>query len=273
MSAPDARVLFLGVDQELADKAAAESRRDGVDARVEPDVSKLEECCSGQWPDAVVVDVSHTGEGETVRLFRWLRLAARLPFIAITAPHQLDARLAALEMRAEDHAVAPVSPRELAARLDVVVARRDGSHALRPRGDLVLDRDAHHAIRRGTVVPLTPNELEILGALVEHSNRVVPKTELSERIGARTANAVEAHVSSLRRKLHEIGPPLIFTAHGEGYVLRPVPSEDSRRLALVADRERILREREDVINRREKILRELEARTRDLAGPGRARRE
>jgi two-component system OmpR family response regulator len=273
MSVPDRRVLFIGVSRELANQAAAAVHHHRVDAQVEPELSKLEERCSRQWPDAVVTDVSRVDDAEIVRLFRWMRLAARLPFIAITAPHQLDARLTALEMRAQDHAVDPVSSRELAARLDAVLARRDGAYAFGPRGDLTLDREAHHAIRRGTVVPLTPNEIAILAALIEHSNHVVRKTDLANHIGAHTANAVEAHVSSLRRKLHEIGPPLIHTAHGEGYLFRPVPSEDSRRLQLVADRERILREREEVINRREKILRDLEARTRDLGGSGRIPRE
>lgn len=80
-------------------------------------------------------------------------------------------------------------------------------------------------------------------------------------------------MSSLRRKLHEIGPPLIYTAYGEGYLLRPVPSDELRQLALVADRERILREREEVINRREKLLEELAVPTREPGGSGRAHRE
>ena len=41
---------------------------------------------------------------------------------------------------------------------------------------------------------------------------------------ARSQNVVEANVSSLRRKLHALGPPVIHTLHRAGYIFRPVRS-------------------------------------------------
>ena len=46
---------------------------------------------------------------------------------------------------------------------------------------------------------------------------------------ARSQNIVEANVSSLRRKLHALGPPVIHTLHRAGYVFRPVPSPSESR--------------------------------------------
>ena len=76
----------------------------------------------------------------------------------------------------------------------------------------------------------TPREVGLLLALIEQSEHPVTKRELLVAVWGeevRSQNVVEANVSSLRRKLHALGPPVIHTLHGAGYVFRPV-AEPSR---------------------------------------------
>ena len=86
--------------------------------------------------------------------------------------------------------------------------------------------------RGGELVPLTPTEYGLLRFLLGNAGHVVSKAQILDHawpydfVG--DANVVETYVSYLRRKLHRLGPPLIHTVRGRGYVLRaaarrPVP--------------------------------------------------
>ena len=73
---------------------------------------------------------------------------------------------------------------------------------------------------RGVPVPVTALEYRLLSYLMHHRDRVVPPTELLEHLygddDAREANALEAVVTRLRRKL---GADIIGTRRGFGYFL------------------------------------------------------
>jgi DNA-binding winged helix-turn-helix (wHTH) protein len=152
--------------------------------------------------------------------------------------------------------VAPVDVRELEARI-LALVRRLSRLAVHIVGDLAVDRRARRVVRRGQTITLTPNELAVLERLLVMAGRVVSKRELMDAMGtaARSTNAVEVHVSSLRRKLARAGPPLIHTVHAEGYVIRPLPSFDlTQRAELLEARERLLRQREEAMAERDRIL-------------------
>jgi len=180
----------------------------------------------------------------------------------ITDPADVDARVRAITLRAED-AVAPADPREVVARVAVLARRsRMRMPERRPLGDLTVDHDGRRVTRRGGSAALTQRELQVLEVLIARAGRVVSKDELLDEVWAgkpRSLNAVEAQISALRRKLHELGPAIIHTAHGEGYVFRPaVEAEPRQRSHLILERERIVREREEAVARRAKLLRQLE---------------
>lgn len=72
----------------------------------------------------------------------------------------------------------------------------------------------------GVPVALSPLEYRLVAYLLHHKGRVVPATELLEHLygddDAREANALEAVVTRLRRKL---GPEVIETRRGFGYLI------------------------------------------------------
>jgi two-component system, OmpR family, response regulator len=90
-------------------------------------------------------------------------------------------------------------------------------------GDLVLDEERWTVHRAGTPVDLSPTEFRLLACLMRHQGTVVSKTQLLRSVwgGDRVqSQVVETYVSYLRRKLGRLGPPLIHTCRGAGYVLR-----------------------------------------------------
>ena len=91
-------------------------------------------------------------------------------------------------------------------------------------GDLVLDESRWTVHRAGTLVDLSPTEFRLLACLLRHQGSVLTRAELLESVWGRgytgQSQVVETYVSYLRRKLHRLGPALIHTRRGVGYLLR-----------------------------------------------------
>ena len=91
-------------------------------------------------------------------------------------------------------------------------------------GDLVLDEVRWTVHRAGTPVDLSPTEFRLLACLMRHQGTVVSRTQLLRSVWGwgytGQSQVVETYVSYLRRKLGRLGPPLIHTCRGAGYMLR-----------------------------------------------------
>jgi two-component system OmpR family response regulator len=108
--------------------------------------------------------------------------------------------------------------------------RRSEQRALRA-GDLVLDEARWTVHRAGRQVDLSPTEFRLLAYLMRNQGQVLTRAQLLENVWgcARSAQSqiVETYVSYLRRKLDALGPRLIHTRRGVGYLLRPAEGAHS----------------------------------------------
>jgi DNA-binding response OmpR family regulator len=90
-------------------------------------------------------------------------------------------------------------------------------------GDLVLDEARWTVHRDGTLVDLSPTEFRLLACLLRDQGSVLSRTQLLQQVWGRgyagRPQVVETYVSYLRRKLHRLGPPLIHTRRGAGYLI------------------------------------------------------
>jgi len=101
---------------------------------------------------------------------------------------------------------------------------RNEQHTLRS-GDVELDESRWTVHRAGTPVGLSPTEFRLLAYLMRNQGRVLTRAQLLENVWGWNApgqsQIVETYVSYLRRKLDALGPRLIHTRRGVGYMLRP----------------------------------------------------
>ncbi len=139
--------------------------------------------------------------------------------LVLTARDRLHERIEGLDSGADDYLVKPFAPEELSARLRAVSRRHAGAATSRRRlGEVEVDLGARAAWREGARVDLTAREWSVLEALVLRAGRIVPKAELERLVlgfeAELASNALEVHVSALRRKL---GATLIETVRGLGY--------------------------------------------------------
>jgi two-component system OmpR family response regulator len=141
------------------------------------------------------------------------------PAFLLTARDRLDDRVRGLDSGADDYLVKPFDPAELAARLRVLQRRTTAGGAGSCRiGDAEIDLAARSAQVAGQRVELTAREWALVEALLRRAGRVVAKADLERLLLGADAevqsNALEVHVSSVRRKL---GRDLIETVRGLGY--------------------------------------------------------
>jgi two-component system, OmpR family, response regulator len=153
----------------------------------------------------------------------WLRAqrtrGQRTPALMLTARDLLHDRVQGLDAGADDYLVKPFAPEELVARLRAVLRRSAGMAAAQlSLGEVDVDLTARSVSVRGQRIELTGREWALLEALALRPGRIVAKSELERlMLGFDTvlsSNALEVHVSSLRRKL---GHGLIETVRGMGY--------------------------------------------------------
>lgn len=174
--------------------------------------------------DLVILDVMLPGlDGFSV--LRNLRQAKNtVPVLVLTARSEIDDRVSALDLGADDYLVKPFDFRELEARARVLLRRRSGGEATNiiACGDVSLDR-ANRSVKVGKrEVQLKRREMTLLEILASRPGKVFSKDELLDQLfgfeEAAGANAVELYVGRLRKKL-EGAAARIVTIRGVGYQL------------------------------------------------------
>jgi two-component system copper resistance phosphate regulon response regulator CusR len=115
---------------------------------------------------------------------------------------------------------------EMLARIRTI-HRRSQSQAgyLLSVGDLQLNLLTREVVRAGQRVNLSNREFSLLEFLLTHSNQVVTKTQILEKIWDINfdpgSNIVEVHMYQLRKKIDkDTLEPLIQTVIGRGYLLK-----------------------------------------------------
>ncbi len=183
--------------------------------------------------DVVLLDIMMPGE-DGLSLCRYIAAHGGPPVILLTAKSEETDRIIGLEIGADDYVVKPFSPRELVARIKVVLRRTSsGAHALRP-GDSKCDSYAFAGWTlktsaqslydpSGILIPLSSGEYRMLEALVTRAGQVLNRDQLLDLTRGRESGpfdrAIDNQISRLRRKIEADpkNPQHIKTVWGGGY--------------------------------------------------------
>ncbi len=171
-------------------------------------------------PDLIVLDLMMP-EMDGLDFCRELRRNSDVPIIMLTARVEETDKLIGLEIGADDYITKPFSPRELVARVKVILRRTYGNSAVEVIRveDITLDR-SHYEVQIGKrSVQLTPIEFEIMATLMSLPGRIFSRRQLlSSSHGVAFESyerTIDSHIRNLRRKLEP--NKLIVTVHGVGY--------------------------------------------------------
>jgi DNA-binding response OmpR family regulator len=161
---------------------------------------------------------------------RQIRALSFVPIIMVTAQTDTHDMVAGLEAGADDYVTKPVVIKELAARIRATLRRTQftsarGDKEVERFGDIELLRDQGIVRKSGVEVPLTKTEFFLLCEFADHSNAVLSRDQLLERVWGYEflgdSRLVDAHVRRLRLKIeeHADDPQLLVTVRGLGYRL------------------------------------------------------
>jgi DNA-binding response OmpR family regulator len=216
------RVLLVDDDRDLVALLERGFRYEGFEVRTALTGEDGLELASAAGCDVVVLDIGMPGlDGFAV--LRRLRLRSDVPVVMLTARDEVDDKVAALDVGADDYVAKPFSFDELVARVRAVLRRRRPECAERLQyADLVCDLATREVERDGRAVELTAREFDVLAYLLARPRQVVSRESFLRAVWGYAVdvdtNAVDVHVGHLRRKLGD--PPLIRTVWGVGYTLR-----------------------------------------------------
>ena len=151
-----------------------------------------------------------------------------LPVMLLTARAEDADQVRGLEGGADDYVVKPFSPRELVARVKVVLARtmpktQEGGESF-VFGDLVIDTASHSVKIAGEEAPLTPKEFDLLVFLVSNKGLALSREKILQKVWNYDYygedRTVDTHIKMLRGHL---GPcrKFIVTVWGIGYKFDP----------------------------------------------------
>lgn len=201
----------------LAEQALAEQQRNPADLLILdiglPDISGFDAC-------------------------KRLRRFSEVPVIFLTARSEEIDRVVGLEIGADDYVTKPFSPRELVARIRVILRRMappearphppasaTPTSATRCAAGLELRALEARILYLGRALDLTRYEYLLLKTLIEHPGHVLSRAQLMDRVWSDAPDTldrtVDAHVRSLRAKLRAVAPEHdpIQTHRGLGYSL------------------------------------------------------
>jgi DNA-binding response OmpR family regulator len=188
-------------------------------------------------PDLIVLDIM-LPELDGFEVCKILRREMSTPILMLTARDDEIDRVVGLEVGADDYLTKPFSMRELLARVKAQLRRtqflRDELQKVKSIGsaspletlvfgDLVVNQTRREVMLGGKVIPLKPQEYDLLLFFAEHKGQMLTREFILERVWGwdyiGDSRTVDVHVSWLRQKIEKnaASPERIITVRGGGY--------------------------------------------------------
>lgn len=152
-----------------------------------------------------------------------------VPVMFLTARSEEIDRIVGLEIGADDYVCKPFSPREVVARVKVILKRMERQAGLdeAPQTASAFDHrpDQRVILHAGVTLDLTRAEYQLMSAFLAQPGRVFSRRQLIEKIWSSNHpsddRAIDTHIKTLRAKLKSLNPhqDFIVTHRGFGYSL------------------------------------------------------
>lgn len=226
------RLLIVEDEEDLAELMKANLRRAGFAVDVAGTADDAGAALAAQTYDAVLLDLGLPDDDGLTVLSDLRNRRDATPVIIVTARDRVAERVRGLNAGADDYLVKPFAHEELLARINAVLRRPGG--ALGAKLDLAglsFDTASRDVTVNGAPFVIPRRESAVLETLLRRAGRVVARDALESAVYAFgeevESNALEAHVSRLRRRLADAGAGVrIHVVRGVGYLIQAENQKD-----------------------------------------------
>lgn len=216
------RILLVDDDRKLLSLLDRGFRYEGFDVRVATLGAQGLELARADPPDVVVLDIGMP-DVNGFDVCRRLRAHLDVPVIMLTARDDVEDKVHALDLGADDYLSKPFAFDELIARVRAVMRRRPaGTPERLTFTDITCEMGSREVTRAGRPVTLTAREFDLLVHFLRHPRQVLTRDAILQSVWgyefSGDTKVVDVYVGYLREKLG--ASRVIQTVRGVGYVLK-----------------------------------------------------
>ena len=166
--------------------------------------------------DITILDIT-LPDGNGFELYKNIK-RYNIPTIFLTAKDEEDDIVKGLELGAEDYVTKPFSTRELIARINRILLRKNENNVIEIQ-DIAFDIDKMEVYKNKQKINLTSLELKILHLLFTNVNKVVSRNLIIDKIWEWTGNDVNDNTITvyLKRIREKLQSNIIVTIKRIGY--------------------------------------------------------
>lgn len=220
-----AKILTIDDDQKLTDLLKDYLIRFNYQVLIANHPHDGLEIVKSEIPDLIILDVM-LPDMEGFEVLKELRKEYSIPVIMLTARGDVTDRIVGLEMGADDYLPKPFEPRELVARIQAVLKRKQNliEKEVDRFGELEIDYTKQRVKLANEVLDITTAEFELLKLFVKKAGKVLNRDQILDKMRGLEWDifnrSVDVLISRLRQKLEDDpkNPRYIKTVWGSGYI-------------------------------------------------------
>ena len=224
------RILIVDDEGHIREVLRVALKKAGMDVIEARDGKEALNRFASDKPDLIVLDVGMP-EFDGLDVCREVRKTSDVPILFLSARDEEIDRVLGLEIGGDDYVTKPFSPRELVARVNVILRRLAprGTASTTPpatlaQGYLSVDAEQHVAFFAGAPLRLTAIEFGILRAFLMRPTTVFNRDQLmraSYQLNIQVSDrTIDSHIRNIRAKFAALNcNNVIETIHSVGFKL------------------------------------------------------
>lgn len=215
------KLLIVDDEQRIREVIKTYAEFEGHEVMEAKDGLEAIQLCKENDFDVIVMDIMMP-HLDGFSAYKEIKKTKDIPVLMLSARDEEYDKLFGFEIGIDDYVVKPFSPKELLARLNVIVSRHQKlrpSHELKFEG-LEIDQDGREVYVDHNRIEMTPKEYEILLFLAKNDGIALSREKLLNQIWGYDFygddRTVDTHIKMLRNSLGNYRK-FIVTVRGVGY--------------------------------------------------------
>jgi DNA-binding response OmpR family regulator len=221
------KILLLEDERMFSETVRRYLTQHGFDVEVAFDADQAKKMFAENPYQVLLLDVYVPGDTgiELCRSFR--EVNSKVPIILLSSSNEMQNKMDAFSLGADDFIIKPVSMEELLAKVKVFI-KRTYEETIEKKiviNDLEIDTQHKSVKRQGQEIQLTAKEYALLLMLAKNKGVVVSKHDIMEKVWDLSfdtgTNSIEVYINFLRKKIDRpFNEKLIHTKPGFGYFIK-----------------------------------------------------